>query len=91
MCENDGIHVISLNTFNKNYYPPYAIIKSAMFATELSEVVMSLFQANEGIRATTDKSKLLQRLASFRSHTPQTRYYNNWWSGYVVDNVIGQL
>ena len=40
----------------------------AMFATELSEVVTSLFQANGEIRAATDKSKLMQRLASFRSH-----------------------
>ena len=39
-----------------------------MFATELSEVVTSLFQANGEIRAATDKSKPIQRLASFKLH-----------------------
>eukprot|EP00745_Piridium_sociabile_P031048 TRINITY_DN51469_c0_g2_i2.p1 TRINITY_DN51469_c0_g2~~TRINITY_DN51469_c0_g2_i2.p1 ORF type:complete len:652 (+),score=127.59 TRINITY_DN51469_c0_g2_i2:129-2084(+) len=40
----------------------------AMFATELSEVVTSLFQANGDIRTATDKSKLMQGLASFKSY-----------------------
>jgi len=40
----------------------------AVFATELSEVVTFLFQANGDIRLATDKSKLMQQLASFRSH-----------------------
>ena len=39
-----------------------------MFSTELSEVVTSLFQANGEIRLATDKSKLMQRLASYKSY-----------------------
>ncbi len=39
-----------------------------MFATELSEVVTSLFQANGELRLATAKSKLMQRLACFRSY-----------------------
>jgi len=40
----------------------------AVVATELSKVVTSLFQANGNIRLATEKSKLMQQLASFRSH-----------------------
>ena len=47
-----------------------------LFATELSEVATSIFQANGDIRIATDKSKLMHRLANFKSSrtipTPDT-------------------
>ena len=57
----------------------------AVFATELSEVVTSLLQANGDIRVATDKSKLIQQLAGFRSHRTIPK------ADYIVIDVVAML
>ncbi len=44
------------------------ILISMVFATKLSEVVTSLFQANGELRSVRDYFKLMQWLACFSSH-----------------------
>ena len=55
------------NSATKSVINPNVIIKralpllSSVLATELSQLVTSLFQANVNIRLATDKSKLMQQ------------------------------